>query len=589
MEMSKQRDNMTSLRIKIGNQKGLALFIALLIVIMLTILGLGLIKSSNDEISIAGNSINESVAFYAADAGLEKAASELKTHFDTTTILAADSSVTGVIEFDNATAAYVASSDTVATIKTITQGTFTGLYGLTTKYRVGSMGTSLVDGRQVTLVQEFQRFLVPIYQFAVFDHDTLFVALDAGNLWINGPVHANGPAFLQCKQELLFKDRFTASGDLIHGAVDRTQWFATVGQNIGFADGDLNIQPMYQDGQWLDATDPNWYSQASERWDGNVRDQAFSTENLNLPLRDPSDDAHKMIERAIDPSTGETNSDSYENQADLKIIDGVVYKKVSGSWQNITSTLSPGIITSGTFIDLNERDTVAVTDIDLKLLESSSAFPSNGIIYFSDSRFKSTNQLLAREKFSAARLINGGSLSSPLSVFCENPIYVKGDYNAADKQPASIVADAVTFLSNSWNDSQSGSLNVNDRVASSTSVNAAIITGERKHSVTVTGGETYYSPGALQDLFRFLEKWDAGPTFGYTGSIIDLWKSHEAVGTGIGGGYYRAYRFPSTFEIVFDTDFKDPHKLPPGTPAFQIFQKLGWKMQNVGYAPVETE
>jgi len=578
---------MTNLLTKIGNQKGLALFIALLIMIMLAILGLSLIKSSNDEISIAGNSLNESAAFYAADAGLEKANAALRTHFDSTTVLAADSLVTGVIEFDNATAAYVTTSDTVASIKTITQGTFAGLYGLTTKYRVSSMGTSLVDGRQVTLIQEFQRFLVPIYQFAVFDHDTLFVALDSGRLWINGPLHANGPAYIQCENELLFKDRFTVSGDLIHGSVKGEQWFSASGQNIGFADDDLDIQPMYQDGEWLDATDADWYNQASERWDGNVRDEAFGVENLNLPLRDSSGDAHKMIERAVNAS-GETNLDSYENQADLKIIDGVVYKKVSGSWQDITATLSPGIITSGTFVDLNERDTVAVTNIDLKLLESSSAFPSNGIIYFSDSRFKSITQK-GNEKFSAARLINGNSLSSPLSIFCENPIYVKGDFNTSNKQPASIVADAVTFLSDKWNDSYSGSLNPNDRIASSTSVNAAIITGERKYSVTLSGGNNHYSPGALQDLLRFLENWDNGPAFNYTGSIIDLWKSREAVGTGIPGGVFRAYAFPSTLEIVFDTDFKDPHKLPPGTPAFQIFQKLGWKMQNVGYAPVETE
>ena len=49
-----------------------------------------------------------------------------------------------------------------------------------------------------------------------------------------------------------------------------------------------------------------------------------------------------------------------------------------------------------------------------------------------------------------------------LTVAAENPVYVQGNYNATTSSnnaepnvPAAILADAVTLLSNNWNDSMS--------------------------------------------------------------------------------------------------------------------------------------
>ena len=64
----------------------------------------------------------------------------------------------------------------------------------------------------------------------------------------------------------------------------------------------------------------------------------------------------------------------------------------------------------------------------------------------------------------ALKIVNGGlgNLPNGLTIASENPIYVQGDYNAqatntlADPHvPAAIIADAVTLLSNNWNDLRS--------------------------------------------------------------------------------------------------------------------------------------
>lgn len=587
------------------NQKGIALFIALLVMIMLAILGIGIVGSSNDEISIAGNSMNESKAFYAADAGLEKAWACLKTHFDSTSILAGNAVATGSVEFDNATAAYVTTRDTVAAVRTVTQGIFAGLYGLSTRYRVSSMGTSLVDGRQVTLTQDFDRSLIPIYQFAIYDHDTLCIFLDSSALTAVGRVHGNGPVYLQCKQGLFFDGKFSGSGDIIHGSPNSASPYFTAGsQDIAFKDADGNWEEMYQDSKWLDATDSNWYSEAASRWDGNVSDNAFGVTDLKLPLSNPDGDAHKIIERAVDAS-GKANPDSYENQAGLKILASTgdanprVYRKTPSGYEEITGSIPAGAIVykKDAFCDHNEWKNVDVTDISIDSLKKYNLLPTNGIIYFSDKR-----HVLAAD-FQAARLTDAADLGQPLSVFCENPIYVKGDYNSVDKQPASIVADAVTFLSNNWNrtvntDSLSGYANMAVRSAMETVVNAAVILGERDNSkvVTTAGGIATTSP-SFQDTPRFLENWDVTSPSGvpcalkYTGSVIVLWKSRQALGPSQDnkGNFWRPWKLPQDFRWTFDESFKDPDQLPPGTPAFQIIQKVGWKMQNVGYAPADGE
>jgi len=580
----------------VKNKRGIALFIALLIMLMLAILGMGIISSSNDEVSIAGNSMNESAAFYAADAGLEKAASELKTHFDTTDVLADNAIATGSIEFNNATAAYVTTKDTVATVRTLTQGVFAGLYGLSTRYRVNSMGTSLTDGRQVTLTQDFERSLIPIYQFAIYDHDSLLIFLDNPILAVEGRVHANGSIYLQCQQGLSFDGKFSGSGSIIHGSPNSaTPYFTTGPQDITFKDADGNWEEMYQDSKWLDATDSSWYNEAASRWGGNVSDNAFGVTDLKLPLRDPDGDAHKIVERAIDPVTGEENEDSYENQAELKIIDGKVYQKTASGYTEITSSVPAGAIvySKSTFCDHNEWKNINTTDISIDSLKKYSLLPANGIIYFSDRRLIGTKDTLYY--LQAARLIDGSDLGQPLSVFSENPVYVKGDYNSTDKQPASIVADAITFLSDNWQDGAiSGGYDTAHLTASSTTVNAAIILGERDWShVTTTSGEVQHTSSAFQDTPRFLEHWDhSGVTFNYTGSVIALWKSKMGYGRGCtspDGGFFPFWKLPSDFRWTFDESFKDLNQLPPGTPAFQIFQKLGWKMQNVGYAPAGGE
>src|SRR5205823_562556 len=76
--------------------------------------------------------------------------------------------------------------------------------------------------------------------------------------------------------------------------------------------------------------------------------------------------------------------------------------------------------------------------------------------------------------------------------------------DGSPKTNAAVYADAINILSGGWNDNNS-TLSTPNRVATSTTVNAAFVTGE------VPSGNGYYSGGG-ENFVRFLEDWQKNST-----------------------------------------------------------------------------
>ncbi len=543
----------------------MALFIALMLTLMLSIIGIGIIKTSNDEITIAGNELQETVAFYSAEAGLEKAAAALQTYYEVHGA-PPTSMPSGSEGIPAATIAYVTTDMGPYSTEKLTQGAYVGLNASVKSYSIQSIGTSLNDGSQVILNQEFDCALVPIFQWAVFYQDELWVE-PVYNMNLDGRVHSNGNMYVRSASSsatLLFEDRVTCGGDIINGF----PWTGSKGP-VQFTDIDGNHVDQKQDGYWIDAdyahkykSYDTWFEASSALWGGTVRDQSFGEKPLNLPLTGSSD-AHKLIERADGG-----NADSYENKAELKIIDGVPYSWNGGTWVDISTSLPAGTIkqdASVEFYDHKESQQIRNTQIDVGLLSASSYFPSNGIIYVSDQQGGSY--------LNGTTLVNGDDLNGkPMTVACENPVYIQGDFNTNDKQPAAVMTDAMYFLSNNWqysNATQSKGLSY--RTTSATEVNVSFVTGDVAPDISAKNHQ-----GGLENLPRFLEDWK-GRELKIRGSMIQMWRSQHATGDYSYGKYYTA---PSR-NWGFDTDLTDPSKLPPGTPSIRVFQRIGWKQEFV--------
>ncbi|MEQ1645425.1 MAG: hypothetical protein ABL959_18385, partial [Pyrinomonadaceae bacterium] len=212
------------------------------------------------------------------------------------------------------------------------------------------------------------------------------------------------------------------------------------------------------------------------------------------------------------------------------------------------------------------------------------------------------------------RLVNGTTIpgiydsATPsntrgFSFASENGIYVLGNYNATGVAsvpstgntpfsdylpyntpvhiPASIVGDAVTILSNGWNDGKSFSspYDEGNRIGTTTTIRFAMISGDTiatRETAPNQGGISPKLNGGVHNFKRFLERW-SGNRLDYTGSLINLYNSHN------NNGSFKCCNTvydPPIRNWVFDSTFLDPARLPPGTPFFQYVQTTGFQRTN---------
>ena len=188
----------------------------------------------------------------------------------------------------------------------------------------------------------------------------------------------------------------------------------------------------------------------------------------------------------------------------------------------------------------------------------------------------------------ALKIVNGGlgNLPQGLTIASENPVYVQGDYNAQatntlaePNMPAAIIADAVTLLSNNWNDLRSflSPANPVNRPAATTGYRMAIIGGKSLQFPRPTAwasAQDFGTDGGAHNFLRLLEAWDNGSTLNYRGSIVSFFTSRQAVGS------YKCcnnvYKAPNR-GFNFDSDFLTPSLLPPGTPMFRDVNTLTFR------------
>lgn len=322
--------------------------------------------------------------------------------------------------------------------------------------------------------------------------------------------------------------------------------------------------------------------------------------NVDLTASDtnPNNDSyHDIIETPNSSySDGLSNIRMY-NQADYRILidasnnititdyngNAIVN---SGNTKNAYNALIGAITTDQAIQDNREGTYVRLTTFDIskikdKINDNTLTVGSNGntgmVLYIKDT---TTNGTAVSSKIGgttvstterAIRIKNGATLpNSGLTIVSENPVYIQGDYNTGGDPPsdhgtftdpdaggytrkyAAIYGDAINILSGAWSDNNS-TQSISNRVATSTTVNTALITGE----VPSAGGK--YSGGG-EGFVRFLEDWQKNnQTFTYYGSMIELFNSQTA--TGSYSSSTTIFKQPA-LHWYYDTNFQSG--TPPG-------------------------
>jgi hypothetical protein len=203
----------------------------------------------------------------------------------------------------------------------------------------------------------------------------------------------------------------------------------------------------------------------------------------------------------------------------------------------------------------------------------------------------------------ALKVVNGGyagTLKLPhngsqgLTIVSENSLYVQGDFNApnaartdfgatpgTDHVSAAVIADAVTLLSNNFNDIEtfvSPHDNTNPaRAASTTWYRMGVISGKGlsfpRPTTNAADHTDFGTDGGAHNFLRYIENW-TNDNLNYRGSLVSFYINRQAVGT------YKCcdvvYQ-PPTRGYKFDTEFLTPSLLPPRTPMFRDINTLTFR------------
>ncbi len=451
---------------------------------------------------------------------------------------------------------------------------YPGWIGRNSSY-VANVKLSGSRNMEYQIKRAFNYTVVPLFQATAFFEDDLELYHPA-TMTIGGLVHTNNKAYVSSSSA----GELTFTGHLSYSTSN------------GYLD---NVDPP-QSSTWS-GWSPN--SEIAPTYSGGGKDQQVDQVARIEPLgadastlidtKDTNrnnDSMRELIEPPdtyVDPKTQKIVTASASTDPP-SIADRRLYNKagirirVSGSTYTITTANSTslstnqinalkGALSQQSIYDRREGKTVDLTTLDIA--KASADLTKNGkktddgplqdstfnnIIYIDDVSGSSYTDP------QAIRLANGSTLpSGGLTVASENPVYIQGDYNTQGTRVSSAVfADAVTILSNSWNDSNSSS-SLSSRNASDTTINTAIVAGFLPSGWTnpVTGA-TYGYSGGLNNFPRFLEDW-SNNTFNYTGSMIELFTSQIATGEWDTGSTY----VPPKRVWNFDSNFVDTP--PPGS------------------------
>ena len=236
--------------------------------------------------------------------------------------------------------------------------------------------------------------------------------------------------------------------------------------------------------------------------------------------------------------------------------------------------------------NFNTADWSGVVYVDVtggpvtRLVDESSSLPAGSTIAATNSVNKNT----------AVRIINGagkapsyGSSNPGLTIASNAPVYVKGNFNTSNANgtdvnstssnnpatdyengevPCAIVSDAITVLSNGFNDATSKST-ASPTASGDVVISAAFLTGIAPTNKNNTGATS----GGAHTIVRFLENWSGKDTW-FRGSLVCLYESRVFTEPH-GGNYYSPPNRNWGFNKLFGQG-----TYPPGTPRVLSYRRV---------------
>lgn len=460
------------------------------------------------------------------------------------------------------------------------------------RYTVISKGLGPSNQLESVLELRFKSRLVPLFQFAAFYNKDLEI-LPGALMTLRGPVHTNGDLYLNTQNTLNIDGQVTSAGNLYRGRKNNS----TCNSNNVRIKDPTNYRTLVNPCSTRRMINAN----ELDPWNGMI--------DVNVPAVDvPQPD---ILLPHIDSI--------YWNKADLRItlrlkadntVDdsfsptGIEVQDLNGNpiitaTNTLNSAACQGSIgetsygaNDGTVVDTtnsfyNNREAMFIRLLEIDMQGIFDCLQNNaflglgktladttegGLVFFFN--ISGPNQNLPASGY-GVRVKNASSLASTvggapqikgLTLVTNQAAYIQGHFNAVNKRPAAVLADAFNVLSNNWgtNDGKS-TQNISDRPASHTTINTAVLAGtSTTGNVEGPGGQGGAYNGGLENYPRMHESWSRR-TLTYYGSFVSLGKSLHSNGNWVFGN--PQYNAPNR-DWHYDLAFNDAANLPPLTPRF---------------------
>ena len=319
---------------------------------------------------------------------------------------------------------------------------YAGLQGYVSTYTVVSHAQDTASPQDVTggVLQQLQLASIPIFQFAMYSSGEMEIS--CGQPFnITGRVHSNGILYVEPDSLLTFESSVTAVVSILFQR-DPLDTRAPPAGSVVYVQPNKKVAPVAA---------------------------------LTLPIG--TTNTPQAIREIIEPPPAGEDPNSplgrlrYYNQCDMVlVVSNTGISATSGYFNNFatvipTNELATFVSTTNSFWDAREGKTVQPIDINIGKLTAWSQTNSSLRYSLIGSNLTSVYvvdlRTLPGTSLGAVRVVNGTNLPpNGLTVATGRPLYVLGDYNelnpanlgttnTSTTRPASLVADAITILSDS--------------------------------------------------------------------------------------------------------------------------------------------
>lgn len=350
------------------NERGAALAIAVLMMMLLSAVAVGVLAVVQGEARIASSDLKRTEACYASAAAMEIMTNNFSALFAHTSrptpaelqniannpppelTNPTDPTNTAYTFPDHSLGLNTAAQAAMGTNKTVTipYGPFNGLIAGLTPYTLTATAQSSMA--QCKLTRDMNNYLIPLFQFGMFsDKD---IELHPGpDFTFNGRVHANGNIYVN--GSVKFLDKVTAANELIYDVLRNgsTRTGATVSMQVGAINVPLNKGSMNNGPNLTSATatpvgqrgyfpgSPNgtinssWNTTsvatatgAANRFGGQLLTRTTGAAPLKLPLQLDGNPTRELIKRRMpndspNPANPSALSESrYHSKAEIRIL-----------------------------------------------------------------------------------------------------------------------------------------------------------------------------------------------------------------------------------------------------------------------------